>query len=485
MPPPKKSKQSKTGGLVVRKARAGETALKWRGDCMAAMAVKEHEWIISGPADTGKTYCCCFKAHLICYAVPGVQGAICRKTYSSMPGSVLQTFWRIAKPQGVQLIGGEYPQKYVYPNGSVIWVGGLDNPDKVLSTERDFVYVNQAEELAESDWETLATRCSGRAAVVEYPQLFGDCNPGGSKHWIRRRAEQGRLRLLVTTHRDNPTIYDDDGNVTDSGKARLAVLDNLSGVRRARLKEGVWATAEGAVYSMFNAQVHVRPRNRSEMKRFFLAVDFGYAEGHPAVVLDIGEDAYGRQHCFREFFKELVIPEDHDAKIIEWWSQPMLPDNFVDGYSIVNGQQVPAKVPAYMYEICACDNADPGRIAGLKGKGVNTIGAKGTIDDGIALVSNKLKLQPVTSPAFPDGTPNYTIDPSCVNHINEFESYIFKKETGVPIKQDDHSLDAYRYLLVALAVPSGAITPATASGLATGPATTGRSWGQPRSWGGR
>ena len=87
--------------------------------------------------------------------------------------------------------GDKTPDRYIYPNGSVIWLGGMDNPDKVLSSERDFIYVNQAEELAEGDWETLKTRCNGRAGNAPYAQLSGDCNPGGSKHWIRERAKRG------------------------------------------------------------------------------------------------------------------------------------------------------------------------------------------------------------------------------------------------------------------------------------------------------
>jgi len=76
----------------------------------------------------------------------------------------------------------------------------MDNPDRVLSSERDFIFVPQAEELTESEWEVLGTRCTGRAAVVANAQIFGDCNPSGTKHWIRTRKS---LRLLTATHKDN------------------------------------------------------------------------------------------------------------------------------------------------------------------------------------------------------------------------------------------------------------------------------------------
>ncbi|NTV04488.1 hypothetical protein HGA89_06230, partial [bacterium] len=49
----------------------------------------------AGPADTGKTVACCLKAHTICASVPGAQGAMVRKTFNSLVGTVVQTFKRV------------------------------------------------------------------------------------------------------------------------------------------------------------------------------------------------------------------------------------------------------------------------------------------------------------------------------------------------------------------------------------------------------
>jgi phage terminase large subunit len=45
-----------------------------------------------------------------------------------------------------------------------------------------------------------------------------------------------------------------------------------------------------------------------------------------------------------------------------------------------------------------------------------------------------------------DGKPRLTVDPSCVNVINEFESYTWKPEKDEPVKENDHAMDAVRYL---------------------------------------
>ena len=394
-----------------------------RGANRELMLSNDPQVINAGPADTGKSVACCLKLHRLCRLYPKSQHVIARKTQTSLYGSILQTYARIAGNE-VSTYGGEKPSWYDYPNGSRVWVCGMDNPEKALSSERDSIYVNQAEELTLTDWEILSTRCNGRNAVVPFAQLFGDCNPGGSKHWIKEAARVGSLRLLYARHQDNPTIYNADGTPTAGGQRRLDALSRLTGLRRKRLFEGIWATAEGAVYDTFDASLHVKVRPRSEMKRHFLAIDEGYT--NPAVILDIGEDADGRWHVFREFYQTGVLPAQFVKTAKEWFAENRC-------------------------EMAAVDESAAGLIADMISEGVNARGGKGRVIDGITRIQNRLQIQG-------DGLPRYTVDPSCVNHINEFESYVWQpdKPKDTPKKEDDHSLDAARYLGDALGEPTGA-----------------------------
>jgi len=387
------------------------------------------EVMCSGPAETGKTVASVLKAHAICQMVPKAQGVIARKTFASLHGSVVMTYKRIIEPEkrGIQIYGGEKPERFIYPNGSSIWLGGLDNPGRMLSSERDFIYVNQAEELAIDDWETMLTRVTGRGAVVKNAQLFGDCNPAGSMHWIRKRQS---LRLITTNHFDNPSLYSANGVITEQGRRSMAALNALTGVRRKRLLEGIWATAEGAVYDMFDPSVHVKTRNVAEMVRWFLAIDEGYT--NPAVILLIGEDSDKRHHCFKEFYQRGVLQDKIVYLARQWFTNP-------SGYALPDNCE-PIQQLAPRCVKAAVDESAAGLIADLNNAGVSSEGAKGRVLDGINYVQNRLKVQP-------DGKPRYTIDPKCVNHINEFESYVWKPDKDVPEKENDHSLDAYRYLL--------------------------------------
>ena len=378
--------------------------------------------IIAGPAETGKTLAACWKAHLICSKYAGAQGAILRKSQKSVYGSVLQTFDRVIRGAPIQRYGGEKPEKYIYPSGSVVWVGGMDNADKILSSERDFIYVNQAEELRLDDWEKLTTRTTGRGAVIPYPQLFGDVNPGGSRHWIRELARAGSLTLLVSVHQDNPTLYTEAGELTAQGRRTMARLESLTGVRRKRLLEGIWATAEGAVYDNFDPSVHVVERQPEEFSIWYLAMDEGYT--NPAVILLVGSDSDGRVHVLSEYYERGKLQEAVVARAAELHRE-------------------------YGVTTAAVDAAAAGLIADLKNNGVPAVAAKGRVLDGIQNIQNRLQVQG-------DGRPRLTVDPACVNLINEFESYAWKPEKDEPIKELDHALDALRYLDTLLDVPHGA-----------------------------
>lgn len=241
-----------------RRQRVQSSTPSFRGDNQVAQATTAPEWILSGPAETGKTWATLYRLDTEARKWPNSQWAILRKVRADMDSTVLNT-WRkvIAIRGGVSVYGGERPQWYDYPNGARVWIGGMDNPGKTLSGERDGVYFNQAEEANQEDWEYLTTRTTGRGAVTDTPMLFGDCNPGPADHWILRRRDSGALQLLYSTHKDNPALYDDDGNLTAQGQRSLMQLSMLTGVRKLRLKNGQWVGAEGQYFEQWDEALHV------------------------------------------------------------------------------------------------------------------------------------------------------------------------------------------------------------------------------------
>lgn len=291
----------------------GVPAPVFRGAALEAQTITARRWIISGPYETGKTWAALWRLDSEVRAHPKAQYAIVRKVRNDMDGTVLVT-WRkiIALRGGVTPFGGEKVQFYDYPNGARVWIGGLDRPEKTLSGERDGIYVNQAEELDEADWELLTRSTTGRGAVTNHPMLFGDCNPGPEDHWIIQRRDSGRLSMLESRHEDNPTLYDAAGVLTEQGRATMADLDALTGARYWRGRMGIWVGAEGQHFEAWDETNHViDPCPITGDWLLWGALDYGY--GHPLAAGVLGLDPLGNVHLMAEWGARKTLIPDHVA----------------------------------------------------------------------------------------------------------------------------------------------------------------------------
>lgn len=238
------------------------------------------EIILSGPAGTGKSRACLEKIDRLCWEYPGLRALIVRKTRASLSQAALYTYEKFVLGPGNPILDGprrEYRQSYRYPNGSEVAVGGMDNATRIMSTEWDIIFVQEAIELSVDEWESLMTRL--RSGVLPYQQLIADTNPDKPTHWLKKRSEDGTAIMLHTRHEDNPRLWDEERNDwTREGAAYMAKLDALTGVRKERLRYGRWVQAEGAVYEEFDLAVHVIDGFEIPADwRRIRSIDFGYS----------------------------------------------------------------------------------------------------------------------------------------------------------------------------------------------------------------
>jgi hypothetical protein len=242
------------------------------------------ELLIVGAAGTGKTYGILLVLHALSLQVPNLRVMVARKTRDSLTESVLPTYEQEILPltghgRISEGIIRRIRQSYTYPNGTEWIVGGLDKPNKILSTSYDIGFVNEAIELTETDWETLQTRVGRPGRSHDLNILLGDTNPGEASHWFKRRLKEGKTPHWTSTHRDNPAMYR-EGEWTEEGLRYLSKLKRLTGSRRARFLEGRWVVGEGAWFDAFDAATHVS-RQAGYDARFpvYLAVDSGVHTG--------------------------------------------------------------------------------------------------------------------------------------------------------------------------------------------------------------
>lgn len=429
------------------------------------------EAMCSGPYDTGKTLAMMQKLHILMAIYPNARALLVRKSYSSLVTSAVKTYYDKVLPIRpgnpgcpIEVYGGGVPQHFTYHNGSRIDLGGMDNAEKVLSTEYDFIAVPQAEELNLHDWEQLLGRSSGRAGNAPWGQLMGDCNPDVPGHWILHRPS---LKVFHTKHTDNPTLFqhdaegelilDEKGNPTptEGGRRRIEVLQSMTGLRYKRGYLGLWVGAEGQVYEDFDPAEHMfdpddiwEDGKPPESWKRYRVIDFGYT--HPFVCQWWALDEDERLYMYREVYMSKRTIAEH----------------------ITNPLGILALSEGEKYRVTICDH-DAGERAMLQEHGIITTPAAKHIQIGIEKVQERLRVQR-------DGRPRIFFSKRALVEVDEdlrdmyqpvstaeeFSGYVWRKIEGkkvqsskdeVPIRTADHGMDAMRYMVMHL--DGNAVTP--------------------------
>lgn len=391
-----------------------------RGGAKQLLTAKDPDILAVGPAGTGKTLAACYKAHFTLLRYPGARGLMCRQVLEDLKSGALTTYINGVHPEraGVKEFGGNrfYPAEFRYPNGSVMLVVGLDKPGKVMSAEFDFIYPNEATELAADDtWQKLKSRL--RNGATPYQQIFGDANPSYPQHWLNKRCNEGLTRRIASTHKDNPAYWDEAKNDwTPLGQQYVvSTLGSLTGVERARLLDGVWVAAEGLVYPMFTDTMIGTVD--TEGWSTYLGVDVG--SRNPTVILTGHVSGDERVHISREIHQRNLSSTD-----------------ILDAITTEADRSDP--------EVIYIDPSAKGVITDLERLAYPVLPATNDVLEGIRQTKSVLNR-------------GFSIDPSCTETIGEFGAYAYPSKTHVdndkPTKDHDHAMDALRYLCMGALEP--------------------------------
>ena len=384
---------------------------------------KADEVCIEGPAGTGKSRADLEKVHLCALKYPGMRALICRKTRASMTESTLVTYEDKVLPVGFirDDIKRSNRHSYPYPNGSEVVIGGLDKASRIMSTEYDMIVVPEATEATEHDWESLTTRL--RNGVMPYQQIIADCNPDAPTHWLHLRCDSGKATVFFSRHEDNPTVT----------AVYLARLDNLTGVRKERLRWGRRAAAEGAVYA-FDRAIHLIDQQPIPASwRRIRSVDFGFT--NPFVCAWWAVDPDGRMYLYREIY--------HTKRTVK-----------------VHSSQIKAHTGGERIEATVADHDAEDR-ATMRENGIDTVAARKAISVGIQKVQERLKIAGDGRPrlyimrdSLIEADPDLaeTKQPLCTEQ--EFDSYVWPKGSDgklskeVPVDAFNHGMDQLRYAVM-------------------------------------
>lgn len=418
-----------------------------RGACRELFHCRAGELLLAGPAGTGKSRACLEKMHMMALVNPRFRGLLVRQTAVSLAASAMVTYETYVAPESMRYghvtwFGGSQREApgYRYSNGSSLSVGGLDKPSKIMSTEYDAIYVQEATELIVDGWEALTTRL--RNGSISFQQLMADCNPSYPTHFLYQRCNDGQTVLLESRHEDNPRLFNPDGTLTEEGRNYIGRLDKLTGVRKDRLRYGRWAAAEGTVYEGYDTAVNLIDHMPAGWERWprYWSIDWGFT--NPLVVQFWAEDPDGRLYLYREIY--------HTERLVEDVAKQVM--NIV----APGGRWIEPQPQAIV-----CDHDAEDRYTFERHTGLGTTPARKDVGTGIQAVQTRFR------PAG-DGRPRIYIlrgalvrrdeslvaarRPVCTEQ--EIPGYVWKKGLDgkpvpeEPVKENDHGCDAMRYLVV-------------------------------------
>lgn len=394
----------------------------WQADS----PVKGHNGIIAdGAIRSGKT---------VAMAVSFVRWAMSNFDRENfiMAGKTVKSFQRnVLKPLQAILPGRGYNCRYLQTDGLLRVSRGLKTNDFYIFGGKDEASQDLVQGLTAAGAyfdevalmpESFVNQATGRLSV-DGSKMWFNCNPEAPLHWFKlqwidRAKEKGLLLLHFT--------MDDNNSLSEEIKARYRSM--YAGVFYMRFILGLWAVAEGLVYSMFGEgnryNDETRPAAMLSTSTRYIAVDYGTT--NPCVFLDIRDDG-----------QDVWIENEWrwDSKSAE--AQRMAIPNMTDAQYADAMAEFMGADPAEQCMIVV-DPSAKSFITELRQRGFYVKEGDNDVLDGIretATLITRKKLH---------------VHERCKGLLNEFHSYVWDEKAAQrgeekPVKMQDHGLDAMRY----------------------------------------
>ena len=151
-----------------------------------------------GGTRSGKTYnILLYIIFHYCQVNKGKTITICRKTFPALRASVMRDFFDILKQHDKyeEELHNKSNSEYQL-DGNLIEFISVDESQKIRGRKRDFLFINEANELEIESWRQLAFRTSEKIVI--------DYNPSDEYHWIYDKViTRDDAEFYKTTYKDN------------------------------------------------------------------------------------------------------------------------------------------------------------------------------------------------------------------------------------------------------------------------------------------
>lgn len=351
---------------------------------------KEHRIVINeGGTGSSKTYSLAQMFALIMMRESGVQITIARKTFPSLRATSMKDFFSIIESLGIYQEGNHNKSEHTYNyHGNQVDFISVDEPMKIRSRRRNYLWMNEANEFDLEDYRQLSMRTD--------KQIFMDYNPSHQYHWIYDELQPRKDCVVITsTFRDNPFLPKELIKEIEGYKDKDYNYWRIYGL-------GLKGISESMVYTHWKF-CESMPDSLDDV---FYGLDFGY--NNQTAIVKIAEkdkDYYWEEKLYQRYLTNTDLIEK--MKKID-----------------------------FKNSVIYADNAEPARIEELKRAGFNVVPCvKLEIKDGIDIIKSH----------------NFYITKSSVNLLKEVKSYNWKERDGKlleeTVKENDHLLDGGRYAI--------------------------------------
>ena len=369
------------------------------------------ELCVRGGKNAGKTYSIADKLLLQPRLQPGkkLKAVVVRKTLPRIKSTVLEILEKRAETQQIpfELNKSDYVAQALGLKIQFLSMENKDDYEKARSmTDVDFVWLNEATELRELDYDML--RMIIRGGESSFSQIITDFNPIGKTSWVYKRffenGNNGVHKLHYTVY-DNPWAREEEIEVLRQLKR---VNKNLYDINYL----GKWGELEGVIYDW-----DLDTPLPEKIDESFLGLDFGYSVD-PAALIRIYRKA--DEYWVEEIIYQKGLTNQDLASRMKAKDATNTP--------LVSGND----------EIYA-DSAEPKSIDELHREGFNIHPCekgKDSVKAGVDYLQS-LKIHII------DGSENIS---------KEARGYVRKmdkdgKYLPIPIDYDNHAMDAIRYAI--------------------------------------
>lgn len=330
---------------------------------------------------------------------------VLRKTLPSLRTSVLWLFYDLFDRLQVRnRIKEDKVGMNFFFNNNVIHFNGVDDPEKVKSSDWNYIWFEEATDMNKADFDTIRLYLRAHSYDGKQNQIFMSFNPIDEFHWIKEYLVDNKdfkgVKVIHSTYKDNPFI-----SQTVKDRYEELINQDINFYRIYAL--GEWGKLENLIYKNWEMIESIPPQIQGG--RVLYGLDFGFND--PTVITrSTVKDM--------EVFHEEILYKNN------------MTNNDLISFMVNNIPKSDWSKPWY------ADAQNPDKIREIRLEGFNIKAAQKNINDGIDMLKRFRQFVPKSSS----------------NLIKEFRAYSWKTDKNGNILDDpvdflNHGMDAARYAL--------------------------------------